>query len=633
MDLSEENKSQGSMVIGKIAYGAVFVVVLPLVLILWATLTAESVRLRPVESPWLGALLSVAGSALMLTGIGAIYVYGHGLPMNAYPPARFVVESVYRYLAHPIYVGFSVLCFGVAILAGSASGFWLIAPIAALGCVALVEGYEREATLEHFKGARAMPFLRLASDSDRPPAIAERISTLVFTAVPAVLFTLLANRLADDLGQISLYAHERVSSQVLSWAWLTELMWLVFVAIVPFLASSSRQLRNFVIASSVSLVLAGLVFLAIPYLEPSGFLGRTPAVHGLAVALTLLSASTLGARGRGWKIVFHGLALLTMAAGVLTGAYTPRELLIGVGIYAAATNTAAIWRLIRRVTEWVANSWSEWTLGPVRVINHGFFAAAGSFVALSIIGVLVGPDHVPFVLLITFLAITISALSAQWIEGSPRLLRPFGWYGGVVGAFLGALISYLLGAETWLLVAAFCVGSPFVQAAGRLRCLVQGCCHGRTTTDSLGIRFNHPLSRVCRIADLKDKPLHATQLYSIACNFVVAAIVLRMWFSGASFSLIFGAYFILTGMGRFVEESYRGEPQTPRYGGLRLYQIFAILSVAVGIGATMITGVGNAGPPIFSWDAIVASGVFALFVCFAFGIDFPGSERRFARLT
>jgi hypothetical protein len=97
--------------------------------------------------------------------------------------------------------------------------------------------------------------------------------------------------------------------------------------------------------------------------------------------------------------------------------------------------------------------------------------------------------------------------------------------------------------------------------------------------------------------------------------------------------LIIGVYFILTGMGRFVEESYRGEPQTPVARGLRLYQIFAIVSVVGGIAATMIPGTGNATPPVFNWEAIIASAVFAIFVWIAFGVDFPHSDRRFARLT
>ena len=42
------------------------------------------------------------------------------------------------------------------------------------------------------------------------------------------------------------------------------------------------------------------------------------------------------------------------------------------------------------------------------------------------------------------------------------------------------------------------------------------------------------------------------------------------------------------GLGRFVEEAYRGEVQTPFLFGLRLYQWMAILSIVLGAICTTI---------------------------------------------
>jgi prolipoprotein diacylglyceryltransferase len=109
--------------------------------------------------------------------------------------------------------------------------------------------------------------------------------------------------------------------------------------------------------------------------------------------------------------------------------------------------------------------------------------------------------------------------------------------------------------------------------------------------------------------------------------------VARLWLSGAEFTIIIGIYFILTGFGRFVEESYRGEPQTPRFAGLSLYQIVSVLMVLAGIGVTMVRNAGQAPDPRFDWEAVAASAFFAVFVFFAFGVDFPNSNRRFARLA
>jgi len=95
-----------------------------------------------------------------------------------------------------------------------------------------------------------------------------------------------------------------------------------------------------------------------------------------------------------------------------------------------------------------------------------------------------------------------------------------------------------------------------------------------------------------------------------------------------------GAYLILIGLGRFVEEHFRGEPQTACFRGLRLYQWLAIAFVVCG---AAMTAVG--GPPAAPADeppgvavASILAGLMAVTYC-AFGVDFPGSNRRFSRLV
>src|SRR5581483_10458128 len=116
----------------------------------------------------------------------------------------------------------------------------------------------------------------------------------------------------------------------------------------------------------------------------------------------------------------------------------------------------------------------------------------------------------------------------------------------------------------------------------RFRCLVQGCCHGAPTDEKRGICYWRPESRVCRIANFANVPLHPTPLYSMLGNVAIGIILGRMWSAGAAPSLIVGLYLVLAGMARFVEESYRGEPQTPMVRGLRLYQWFALMSLFAG---------------------------------------------------
>src|SRR5262249_9695647 len=134
------------------------------------------------------------------------------------------------------------------------------------------------------------------------------------------------------------------------------------------------------------------------------------------------------------------------------------------------------------------------------------------------------------------------------------LPRPYGFYGGLLGIILGSLAAPLFGTPIWLLLGAYCVAGPWIQALGRLRCLVQGCCHGHESKPSIGIRYTPPRSRVCRLSTLGGVPVHPTPLYSILWNVVIALVVGRLWSLAAPLGFIGGAYLALNGFGRFVEE-------------------------------------------------------------------------------
>ena len=108
---------------------------------------------------------------------------------------------------------------------------------------------------------------------------------------------------------------------------------------------------------------------------------------------------------------------------------------------------------------------------------------------------------------------------------------------------------------------------------------------------------------------------------------------MRLWIAAASLTFITGALFILSGLARFVEEHYRGEPQTRVVGGLRLYQWMSIASVIVGAALTAIPS--SAAPPMqgLSIPSLGAALIAGCVAYFTYGADFPQSNRRFARLT
>lgn len=89
----------------------------------------------------------------------------------------------------------------------------------------------------------------------------------------------------------------------------------------------------------------------------------------------------------------------------------------------------------------------------------------------------------------------------------------------------------------------------------------------------------------------------------------------------------------LTGLGRFVEEHYRGEPQTASWAGLRLYQWLAIAFVIGGAALTcVVTAPAPAPGGLRVGDMPVI--LFVSVVCYvAYGVDIPGSNHRFSRLA
>ena len=102
---------------GPWAYGALFTVVLPLLLAGWAwRLDGSGLALWPLPLPaWMGALLTAVGLGLMAAAMRDLWLLGHGLPMNAFPPKKLVRQSCYAWLRHPIYVGFVCCVAGVAV--------------------------------------------------------------------------------------------------------------------------------------------------------------------------------------------------------------------------------------------------------------------------------------------------------------------------------------------------------------------------------------------------------------------------------------------------------------------------------------------------------------------------------------
>ena len=622
------------MTMGKILYGALFIIALPALLLLWAISAQANINMPVYGSALAGWAFAAVGLGIMLLGMFELWHFGGGLPMNAFPPSRLVMRGTFRWLPHPIYTGCVSICLGVSMVFKSAPGLWLVTPSLVLGCAALVLGYERLDLKRRFGQTLHI----LPADDDTPPSTLERIRFLVLVVLPWLAlyeFTIKLPLQGTSFG----FAFE---DRLPIWTWTTVIYQSTYitVALAPWCARTRRDLRRLMISGWAAMAVVFPCYWFLPSAAPRRLLSdnnwiayllnleRTtyppsaawPSFH---VLWAIFVARLYRPR---WLGVAYAAAVAVSC--VTTGMHYISDVLMALAISPVLLEPQRAWDVLRRGAERLANSWREWRIGPVRVINHGLYAGIAAFVQVGIVMAAAGPGRQWKVLITAAAGLVGAGAWAQWVEGSSRLRRPFGFYGG----FLGVAIACLFFEERWVLLAAHCLGAPWMQAIGRLRCLVNGCCHGAVAGPAVGIRVTHQRSRVTHLAELAGVPIHPTQLYSILSNAVLGLLLMRLWISGCPLSLICGIYAIGNGVARFVEEAYRGEPQTLQLLGLRLYQWIAAGMVAVGAGLTVVH---SPSPP--SLEVTVHSLVWALaFACAAaaaLGTDFPESNRPLARLT
>jgi protein-S-isoprenylcysteine O-methyltransferase Ste14 len=634
-------------VIARVCYGLLFILALPALLVAWAVATSGVVALPAVRDPAAGAALALAGGLLVAAGWFALWRFGGGLPMNAFPPPRYVDRGVYRYTGQPIYLGAVLVCAGVALGLGSASGLWLVTPVVAAGAGALVIGYEWPDLRRRFGAGVRPPLLALPRATESSPGAWARLSVYLLVLLPWLVAYEAVQLMGVPPDAIdSRLAFER-GWPVIEWTEAPYASAYALVLLAPLVAPTGLALRRFALTGLIATAFVTLIYLAVPLIapprsfEPTTLLGRLlareqsfnhtvaafPAFH---VIWVLIAADAWPRRTR--PLVFGWAAVIAVSC-VTTGMHSLADVAAALVLFPLLRRYDALWDTLRRGAERVANSWREWRVGPIRIIGHGAWAALGAATGVLIAGTLAGTATLPGVLLVAACALVGAGLWAQWLEGSSILLRPFGFYGGLAGGNIGILAATGLGFDGWLLLGAFAVAAPWIQALGRLRCLVQGCCHGGPAPAHIGIRYRHHRSRVTRLAGLAGEPLHPTPLYSILGNIVIGVLLARLWSLGLPPTFVAGAYFLLSGLARFVEESYRAEPQTRVIGGLHVYHWLAVASVLAGVA---ISAVHAAPPPPFTplTPGLIAMALgFGATAGIAMGVDFPLSGRRYSRLA
>lgn len=635
-------------IVNKVLYALLFCVLLPLLLWVWAfSVDASFLPIVPFDRI-VGIAFMSSGFILLLGGMLSLYVWGKGLPMNLYPPKFYVNKGAYALCKHPIYTGACLLVSGLSVISQSRSAFWIISPVFAACCIALVLGFENKHIL-HLYGKTHPSLISIPVTKGTEINIRQRLAVFLYLFIPWLLLYRLISAFTINYP----YFNTRLPFEyytVVPEAVIFYSIIYIQVLLIPFIISTQSLLQRFVFNSIVAGIAGFLLMFFLPLVceqlpfqsaniftewlslerYADSIAGAFPSFH---IIWSLLAFDIYKKQFPKYKSVWILLLLLIVLACFLTGMHGMVDVLGGLLIFVFTKYYKPFLLFVYKVTQLAANSWKAYRIGNIRIINHSIFSflsgSSGAFIAYLFI---------PNGYIILFIAVCTlmgAAIWAQLIEGSNALLRPFGYYGGIIGGLFSLiLISAATSYSFIYLCAVMAMLAPLVQAIGRFRCLVQGCCHGARTESIFAIVVTNEHSRVCKLSGLKSFPIHNTQLYSILSNIVLQLVVIKLFMIGANVAFITGVYFIGSGLFRFVEESYRGEIQTKLAFGLRIYQWFSIISIVLGACITSIAShqllsvkQPEATPLIFVTIAVGLVGAFAL------SIDFPASNKKLSRLT
>lgn len=148
-----ERKARAALIV--LAYVAVFWLLLPAFLL---TIGFCLDALLPISLGenllvlGLGGWLVLSGLLLMIFTTVQLWVRGKGLPISHLPPSEFVADGCYKYVRHPIYVGYTAAFAGASILLHS---FWSLAfstPLLLIGWVVYALFYEEPVLIKRFGG-------------------------------------------------------------------------------------------------------------------------------------------------------------------------------------------------------------------------------------------------------------------------------------------------------------------------------------------------------------------------------------------------------------------------------------------------------------------------------------------------
>ncbi len=244
-----------------------------------------------------------------------------------------------------------------------------------------------------------------------------------------------------------------------------------------------------------------------------------------------------------------------------------------------------------------------WRIGPLTLHTYGLLVATGVLLGLWLarrqaVRRSLDPERVWNLGIYMVLAALVGAklwlVVAEWdyyVE-HPREIFSFStllsggvYYGGLLTAVVVA-VFYARRFHLRFLLLADVYAAPLAlgHAIGRLGCFAAGCCYGKPTSLAWGVTFTNPSAHEL-VGTPLGIPLHPTQLYESAAEFLIFAVLLLLSQRQRSTGQLFATYAVLYGVTRGTIEFFRGDPDRTLFAGsaFSLMQVVSLLLIFLGV--------------------------------------------------
>jgi hypothetical protein len=631
-------------------YRIFFLILIPVLILIWSKFTSKLIHIPlPKNLIWSYGLL-IVGFCFLTTSFLCFRSTEKELSVTESQEKNHIKKGIYTFIKYPYCAGTVFICYGLTVFLNLSSGFWLVSPLYTLMVATFIIGIENESLSVKYDYHNYKPYLSLPQFLDESPTFKDRLITYILAYIPfRIIYEafIFAGPPSDSVCTNFLFeSHWLVNEPSVI---LYELLY-PLALLIPVIIKTKKRLRSFIFDIWFVTIISGLFFFIFPFFVeqrsfiPETFLGKlllfdrsldgeAGALPSFHVIWAFLAARyfTLSFKKLGW--IWYLLAILISISCITTANHSLLDVIAGFMTFLIIIYRIRIWNFIRLLSEYIGQSCSEWRWGQIRLINVGFYAGFAGFVGTIFAGFLLSSKHLFEFFIIGIFYITGACTVAQFIKDSPKFQRHFSYYGGVVGVIIGiALNSVLFSSNFYLLIGVSAMIAPWIQAIGSLYGLAKGSCYGKSSEDWLGVRYKHARPAANRTSRFNGINLHPIRLYSIGINIIVGLILIRFFNLEMSATFITGIFLILTGLGRFVEESFCKKTKVPCWAGVSTIKWMTLISVLLGIVFTTLPSVKMA---TFNLDveSYIWAISLAVLATVAYGIDFPLLNWRFARLT